>query len=283
MLKSLMDNPVFFRESRVLSRTRGVGFNRLVNAIVYPLMYVIPPLFMIITAMGSRYCIRSGHDILDMLRGCFYFSVSVQFFFILFSAMNNTQSSFAREKEQKTYDSLVSTLMTPRELYGGKLFSALYPTLATLVLYSPLFILLGLVVKCRIEGLMAVLFFSLGLALFFGIVGTFASIYCADTKKAASLVTAIVAFLILVTGFLDFFFFSLYHGFFPTSTFFPLFTLLNVGGGYASTVYSMAGPHNCSGTDYFPLFWIPCFLLMTLMGSIVYHYSIKKLSEIPGE
>ncbi len=280
MLKQLMDNPIYFRESRVLTATKGVRFHKILNAVIYPLMYAIPPFFVLLTYIMSAHVDHFYRDLTNILKGCFYFSAGVQFFYILISSLNGTQFSFTREKEQKTYDSLISTLMTPVEIYRGKFFSGMYPTLLSLVAYSPLFIAMGLAVRCTLSGVLTVLVFSLVLTLFSGAAGIFASL-SKDSKRAQNIVTGIFAILIMGTGLMDFLAYVGYHALFSSSHFFPLFSTLNVGAGYVSALYSMNGHQNPQ--DYFFFFWIPAMFFMVTLCGVFYHFSIKKLREIPGE
>jgi len=281
MLRQLMDNPIFFRESRVVKATKGVRFHKILNAIIYPLMYAIPPMFILLTYIMSGHIDHFYRDLTNILKGCFYFSAGVQFFYILISSLNGTQGAFTREKEQKTYDSLIATLMTLVEIYRGKYLSAMYPALLSLMAYSPLFILMGLAVRCTLSGLLTVLVFSLALALFSGAAGLFASLFSKDTRGSQTIVTGIYAALIMGTGLLDFLAYAGYRSLFHHGSFFPLFSSFNIGAGYVSALYSMDGRH--SPQDSFFYFWVPSLFFMGLFSIIMYHFSIKKLREIPGE
>jgi hypothetical protein len=282
MLNHFMQNPVFFKETKVLPKRKGMMFQKVVNVVVYPLFYIVPFLFVSLTFLSSQSYSQYLHDIKNILQGCFYFSVGAQFFYILGSVLNNTQLAFTREKEQKTYDSLVSTLMTPQEIMMGKMTVGIYPLLLSLGAYSPLFFIMGLLSGCTAYGLISVFVFSLCFALFVGVVGLFASVLSPDGKRAQSTASTILGILILGTGFLDFLTYMGFHSVIPGSYFFPLFSFFNVGAGYASTIYCCAA-QSWNNVNYFHYFWLGNLVVMAIMTAVMWKLSLNKLKDIPRE
>jgi hypothetical protein len=282
MLNHLMQNPVFFKETKVLPKRKGMMFQKVVNVVVYPLFYVVPFLFVSLTYLSTQSFTQYLHDIKNILQGCFYFSIGAQFFYILGSVMNNTQHAFTREKEQKTYDSLVSTLMTPKEIMMGKMAVGIYPLMLSLGAYAPLFFLMGILGGCTTFGLVSVFVFSFCFAIFCGVVGLFSSVISPEGKRAQSTASTILGILILGTGFLDFLAYMGVHTVIPGSYFFPLFSFFNIGAGYASAIYCCSA-NAWNHINYFHFFWLGNLVVMALMTIILWKLSLNRLKDIPRE
>ncbi|MDQ7821697.1 MAG: hypothetical protein RDV48_02765 [Candidatus Eremiobacteraeota bacterium] len=290
MLSMLKDNPIYFKESRGLSRNRNLLFQNVANAVVYPLILVAPFLIVAFITLadingGTRDFARR---LTEILKGCFYFSAGIQFFYVLIASANATQFAFTREKEQKTYDSLICSLMTPQEILTGKLFTALYPVIGTLVLYSPLFFIMGLLSGAALEGLIVVFLFSIAFSLFCGVVSLYSSALAPTGQKAQSYLTSFMALLIIATWIGDWIGNGILHTMGGhTFPFLPFLVFFNPGTGYASAMYLMAGAkhYNCMSDpySYFHLFWLVCLLTMALFSFMFWRATLRKLGEIAKE
>jgi len=276
----LYNNPIFFRETRVFPRSRGMKFLSILHLLIYPLIYIVPFLFVSFTYLISEHWDHYLRDIKGILAGCFTFAVVIQFFYILGTSIS-TQTSLTKEKEMKTYEGLVASLMSPSEIILGKLLVCLYPTLTALLVYSPFFAGMGILAGFSFWGLVSVVFYSVGFSVFCGLVGIFASSVSSQSKKAQNVASAILAFLILATGFVDFIILMTIRAAFPTAPSFPVLSFLNPGAGFASAMMSSVNQVNDMGA--FRFFWIVNFLLLTLLGFALWRNAIKNVKRISDD
>lgn len=278
MLKQAMKNPVVFKETREYPKGRGFKFQLTLNTLFYPFMLIAPFIFVcIIYTFYDKNLTAFQRDLTSILRGCFIFSTGVQFFYILSSAASGTLHAFTREKEQKTYDSLVSTLMSPADIVYGKLVVGLYPVMKTLLLFSPLFILIGLLSDIPFRGLLIVFVYSLVFCLFCGIFGLFSSAWSATTGKAHNLATTLLGGTILGTFIVDFAINMAVNSVTPIHGPVPLTTLLSPGLGYISAaLWYCTKPEN-----WFWYFWILQMPLLLLITGLLWRFTVKKIGEIP--
>lgn len=275
-----MSNPVVFKETREYPKSRRMRFSMLLNSIFYPCMFVAP--FLVVTTFclytDRGFNVRWFLDNLDeIVRGSFIFSTVIQFFYLLIASTNGTLYAFTREREQKTYDSLMSTLLSPREIMNGKLIVGLYPVLKTLLMYSPLFVLIGLFSEIPLRGLLIVMAYSVGFCLFCGVSGLFVSAFSTTTVRAHALIASLLGGIIVVPFIFDYFInVSLYHfGLFHDPI--PFFTLVSPGLGYASAAcwYSTTHFHWFWGA------WIAQTALMLIITAVLWKMTMRKIGSIP--
>lgn len=278
MLRHFSDNPVVFKETREPIRGRGIKFLTLLNTIIYPIIFVTPFCAVSIITLSREGFHGIFENLQDILRACFYFSTGAQFFYILISSVNNTQFSFTREKEQRTYDGLVSTLMKPAEILSGKLISGMYPVAYSLILYSPLFFVLGLFSGLSMMGLVIVFSFSLLFSWFCSVVGLFASAYSSSSGRAQSVSTAIIGSLIAGTFIVDVFINLMiqacdHHFNDPL----PIATMFNPGLGYISAACCYCNPFS----EWFSYFWILQAMILIVLTKTLWSLTVKRIGEIP--
>ncbi|GEM_PF-1940435 len=273
----LSNNPIFFRETRVFPRGRGLRFQSILHLLVYPLIFIVPFLFVSFTYLITEHWDNYLRDLKGILAGCFTFAVVIQFFYILGTSLA-TQTALTKEKEMKTYESLVASLMSSEEILCGKLLVNLYPVMTALIVFSPFFVGMGLLAGFTFWGLVSVVFYSIGFSLFCGVVGLFASSVSSQSKKAQNIASAILAFLVLATGFVDFLILITIHSTFPSAPTFPVLSFLNPGAGFASAMMSSINQAQDIGS--FRFFWIVNFLLLTLMGFAFWRNALKNVKRI---
>ncbi|MHC9544980.1 MAG: hypothetical protein AB9903_36155 [Vulcanimicrobiota bacterium] len=276
----MSNNPIFFRETRVFPMNRGMRFQSILHLLVYPLIFIVPFLFVSFTYLISEHWDNYLRDMKGILAGCFTFAVVIQFFYILGTSLA-TQTSLTKEKEMKTYEGLVASLMSSKEILTGKMMVCLYPILTALLIYSPLFVGMGMLAGFSFWGLLSVVLYSIGFSIFCGLIGIFASSVSSQSKKAQNVASAILAFLILATGFVDFIILITIHAAFPTAPSFPVLSFLNPGAGFASAMMSSVNQVNDMGA--FRFFWIVNFLLLTLMGFAFWRNALKNVKRITDD
>lgn len=279
----LLDNPVFFKETRTLPKNHGLMFQRLINLIIYPLIYLVPFAVISLTFLPERMWEIYMRDFAGILRGCFLFGTGAQFLFIIISALGNTQFSFTREKEQKTYDSLISTTMSPTEILLGKLYAGIYPIVLTLLVYSPAYYLIGLISGFSFWGLATIIGFSIVFSFFCGILGLFSSIISNDSKKAQSTSASIIGAFLFGTWILDILinFIGIMFTLKQTNPPFPIFTFLNPGAGYASAMFLLTEEYSNAGL--FKYLWIITLTLLTLISVLFWRAAQKRIGKAPQD
>jgi len=276
----LSNNPIFFRETRVHPRNRGLRFQCILHLLVYPLIFIVPFLFVSFTYLISEHLDSYLRDLKGILAGCFTFAVVIQFFYIMGTSLA-TQTSLTKEKEMKTYEGLVASLMSSEEILHGKLLVSLYPILLAILVFSPFFVAMGVLAGMSPLGLISVVLYSVGFSIFCGVVGLFASSVSSQSKKAQNIASSILAFLTLATGFVDFIILITIHAAFPAAPSFPVLSFLNPGAGFASAMMSSLNSPQDIGV--FRFFWIVNFLLLTLMGFAFWRNALKNVKRVTDE
>jgi len=273
----LSNNPVFFRETRVHPRNRGLRFHCTLPLIVYPLIFILPYLLV------SLICLISGNissylcHMQRILSGCFTVALVVQFVYIFYTSAS-TQTSLTKEKEMKTFEGLVASLMSPKEIVFGKLIVALYPALAAMLLFSPIFFGMGILAGMSIWGLFAVFVDSIGFMFFYGLLGLFASSISSKSRVAQTMAGHIMAFLILGTLAVDILIQMTLLYFSHGATFFPVLVFLNPVAGYVSAVLMSLNAARDLGL--LGPFWGVNFLLMALMGFAFWRGALRNVKSM---
>lgn len=137
----------------------------------------------------------SGPQARDVGKAIFGSVVAVQVFLVLFIAPAFTAGAISGEKERRTYDLLRTTLLSPQSLVGGKLLSALGYVLllvfASVPLQSIAFMLGGIsAAEVFISQLIIIV-----AAIFFALVGMYASSAMRSTLASSVATYAFTIFL----------------------------------------------------------------------------------------
>lgn len=134
----------------------------------------------------------------DVGKAVFAAVVGVQVFLVLFVGPAFTAGAITGEKERQTYDLLRTTLLSPRQIVSGKLFSALSYVLllvfASIPLQSIAFLLGGVALQ---EVLLSQLLIIVS-AVAFALIGLFASSFMRSTLSAT--VATYAATILLIVG-----------------------------------------------------------------------------------
>lgn len=186
MLRALLENPILYREWVALRRGRRPWW--LAQLLFYPALVLGP------SALGAatRPDFQNQRDFyaLALLGHALYFSLR---------PLLSTLGTFATERERGTFDSLLTTRVTPRQALLERLAWALAPRFLELAVLGPLLFL----VADRVGSAAWVLALTVPLILFYGALGLWASLRSATTLAAAQRALGILAFNMLGLVLLD--------------------------------------------------------------------------------
>jgi hypothetical protein len=201
-MKSLWDNPIFVRSRQVENRLLGSGARAWLVRYRAPCLIVLGPLLLYLL-FGLDAVRRNPwswlHDVLPAILG---FSAFLFILYVSMRALNGTFSAICLEREQKTYDSLLATLLTPDDVLAGKLAAGLWPVVRETLAVAPLGLGLGLLAGVAGQALL-ILGLCLSCALFFGLIGLWASFTSPTTPLANRKGTGLVAFCLVGGPVLD--------------------------------------------------------------------------------
>lgn len=182
-MRSWFDNPIFHRALQVERRKIGSGPKAWMRRCgVAVLLWLIPLGILLVFNLEQLFRAPSS---IGWITGL---SLGISSVFMLLhvisKATHGTLNGICLEKEQKTYESLQSTLLNPREIVGGKLLTGLWPTLRDLAVTLPGVLLLSLVSHqtTMVLGSYSVMLFT---AVVLGCVGLVCS-YKAQSTHAAT-------------------------------------------------------------------------------------------------
>lgn len=220
MLSQLWDNPIFVRTRQVEERTLGSGARAYIQRYGAGLAILFGPLGLYLLFSTDHW--GDPARVLESLGGLLNFSAVLMVLYVTSRALNGTFSAITLEREQKTYDTLVSTNLSGSELLCGKAASGLWPVVRELCLVAPLALGLGALAGYPVE---AVAYLALCLAClgFFGATGLAMSYASSSTQHATRRGTALAGFFMLGGPMLDWFLYGLTRG----ETFTPMATYLS--------------------------------------------------------
>jgi hypothetical protein len=244
----VFDNPIVIKERQVRKRRLMEKWYRGWSAYaLFPAVITAP---LLIGYLGLALEGRELHRYYDDILRTVYPIVS--FLLILltcYRATSLTYASFVLEKEKKTYESLIGTLLTPGQLIKGKLFAGLYPLLVEITVFSPLLFIFmagssqdSSIHFLQVTALIASMYLF---AAFFGLVGVYASLTSPTSMRANQSATAILACFFLLTPIIDGiltwivdWFTSVHDFLFITSTANPVFMVSSI---LSATLYPSPG------------------------------------------
>lgn len=203
-MNSLWENPIFLRSRQVESRALGSGPRAWMARFGGGVLILLGPLaaylfFGLESVLQDP--LRWVHQVLGPILG---FSAFLLVLYSVTRALNGTFSAISLEKEQKTYDSLLSTLLTPSDVVAGKLAAGLWPIVRELLITAPLGVTLGVVAGYPTQALLFVAL-TLVCAVFFGVLGLWASYSSPTSPLANRKASGIAAFLMIGGPVVDWF------------------------------------------------------------------------------
>lgn len=208
MRPDVWDNPIFVRSRQVERRALGSGLRAFLHKYGGGLLILFGPLGLCLLFAADEIYDRPWSWFCDAMGPVLSFSAFLLVLYFTGRALNGTFNVITAEKEQKTFDTLVATRITPSELVVGKLASGLWPVLRELAVVAPLGIALGLVAGYPGPSLVFVLL-CLSSAFFFSLIGLLTSYSCSSTQRASRRSTALASFFLIGGPMVDWFLYGL--------------------------------------------------------------------------
>lgn len=288
--RKLNENPVYLREKLLFGREQAR--KKFVSPIGLHLVFLILP-----TLSGCFYRLFEREITMDNLKTVFALSIFFSIIFYLFTGFTGC-SLFAREKERRTYNDLISTAMSPEEIVLGKFWFSFYPAAREMTLYLPIYLIMGFLLKMSLLPLFLIYVLVLIIIALTSLAGLYFSIN-SKTEKEASVRAAAIVFpvffvLTMVCLFVPclYLFDSLKVGFRgefllkavmeilfiinPLSLFLDLFTWTASG----SLNRTFAGMMELSNS---PLIFPAAMLIYILAALSLYKKVVSKVAEIPED
>ena len=191
-MKAWAENPVLRKEvTSRLSLRRQSKANRIAVAVICGA--IVPLLYwflgrMILNPMASGNDAREYYSI---------FLVGIELGLIVLLAPALTAGAITIEREKQTWNALLLSRLTPREIVWGKYWGSLTPVFVTVALFFPLNVLAAWRGQIPV-GLFVGSHLLLALTIFFyGAIGLFCSWACRRTQAATMVSAAAVAVLVL--------------------------------------------------------------------------------------
>ena len=200
--KKLNENPVYIREKILFEREKKR--KKFVSPIVLHLTFLILPVltcyFYGIFQQGVR---------IENLRTIFAFSMAISILFYPMLALGSS-ALFAREKEKRTYDNLISTALSPGEIVMGKFWFSFSPALKEMTIYFPIYVVIGFLLKMSLLSLVSIYIFALIFVGLNSFVGLYFSVKTNTTREASDKCLGIVVSGVSLLSIMSIFFIFMY-------------------------------------------------------------------------
>jgi hypothetical protein len=194
-ISQISKNPLYIKDriiqERINSRRR---FRYLPPGVGYFSILLVPMIIVFLIMYADHHSLE-----IEVLKGSFIFSCYLQIFYFCYRSISNSFSLIVGEKEQRTFDSIISTTLSPREILLGKFWIAFYPLAYELTLLFPLFLLTGLFTGIQFFKLITVYLFTMGLIVFTVITGLWSSARATNSQHAHSWASGIMGGIIVGT------------------------------------------------------------------------------------
>jgi hypothetical protein len=173
-------NPLYMKDKIIQDRINSRKRFRFLPAwLGYLSIFLIPMIFVACAKFHDHDMIRVEH-----FRSCIIFSCYLQIIYFSYRALSNSFSLIVREREQRTFDSIITTIISPGDILLGKFWIASSPLLYELTLLFPVFVWAGLLTDIPFFKLLSVYLFTLGIIIFSVISCLWASARGRNTQNA---------------------------------------------------------------------------------------------------
>ena len=193
-IREIEENPIYVLENRYYKKTIKSKFTRFMerNAGYFAVAFLLLFMFIIISRSTIPF---------ELVKSLFFIPITLAVLYLSYTALTKSLYLFASEKERRSYQSLISTLLSPQEIFWGKFFCVVYPLIKKfLFIYTfPAFVctLFGLSIYTVILTPLCVILITS----FFTMLGLFISIH-KDTVLAARKTGLMLFFILILSGIL---------------------------------------------------------------------------------
>ena len=238
-------------------------------AIGLPIVYLV-----IARALFVNSSVRDGRDIFGVI------AMGFQMAFAVLLAPTVTSGVITLEREKQTWNALLLSRLTSREIIWGKLLGSVVPALAMQLIFIPILIMAALKGGVSLGNFIGAEVFVVFCTFFYGIIGMFFSWICRRTQLAAASAMATVMISIVASPVL----LALWQYLIPTyqskpETFVPLWT----NPFYAMVL--ICGLDSTEAVKGFHTIGIPLFFYISsaFVGWLLSVVMVRRLSDGPPE
>lgn len=272
-IKELLENPIFIKDYKIRKRRESRKKIRIPSYVGYLAVLTLP---IIIIGM-IFYLFKGGKNALwdenqwnQLSQSVITLTIFLQLFYFIFKSISNSFPLFSMEKELRTYNSLISSMLTSEDILKGKFLVAFYPLFLEITGLFPLFAILGLLFKLKISQIFAIYAMNVIFIIFFTLLGLYCSLTSNNSAKSHSRAAFIAGFLLVGTLLIDGIIFTMTHDFIPFSVF------LNPGFAFASALYA-----DKTSPTWFTLIGYICPILLFLASIELWKIMVFETSRLP--
>lgn len=270
-LRSIFSNPIFIKDYNINKRRRKgkeihiSSFFLLVISLSLP--FFLLGLLIRFSGVGWEHFCANYSSI-----GLLVIAI-LQFIYFAYKSISCSFSLFSIEREHRTLDGLISTLLTPDDIILGKFMVAFFPLFLELTGYLPLMMSLGFLFCFSQLKILLIYFITLIFISFFTVLGLYCSLSTLNTQKANSRAVLISGFMIIGTLVIDGIICSLLGMMVPVAT-----MLLNPMASLWAVIYA--------GSMHFRIIFILpallCPVMLIAISSMLWVNMRARLSNLPG-
>jgi len=197
-IRALNQNPIFAKEQQVHRRIHSQKKFAMPSWTGYLSILLLPVLLGFLLNLIK---VLTPDDIKYFFIG----SIVLQVLYYCYRGLSHSWNLIAREREMKSYDSLISTVMSPNEIVKGKFWSSFYPLALEIIALLPVFLLTGLLLRIKVLCLAFTFIFTILFAAFFSMAGLYFSARANNTVQARNNSIRLLAFMSIGTIIASFF------------------------------------------------------------------------------
>lgn len=189
-LNKLDKNPVYLREIMIADREEA-------RKKPFPRVFIHFAILLLPVLAGSFYGTLSGGIKIENLNTLFSFSMFFSVLFILITSFRGCRL-FARERERKTYNDLITSTMSPEVIVLGKFWFSFSPAATELTIYFPFYLIMGSLLNMSPFPIFLIYLFTLVIIALFSMTGLYFSIKALNVKEAVENCSRILLPLIIL-------------------------------------------------------------------------------------
>ena len=195
--RKLNENPVYIREMLFFGRKQRKNYEVTAYGVMYLVLMLVPISSLLIFNHFNFFSLCNSPLKPEDFRGIFAGMLFLQCvcFFLLGL---NSHNLFTREREAKTFDNLISTVIRSEDTVMGKFWAVFRLPATILTIYLPVIMFIGLMVKISIPGLILFYLFSMVLCALSSMLGLYFSITSHNTKEAGKKCVMVPVYMFLL-------------------------------------------------------------------------------------
>ena len=284
---NLFKNPVFVKDRILESREKHTQLEDILYSI-----RILAVVFAPIVIIGT---VKNQKDSIPIM-------LILQLIYLSYIAVSNSCNKISSERENRTYRSLIGTLLSPGEIFLGKFILAYKPIFLQTFYFFPIILTLGMLSEIKFTSLILILILAelyiLLITAFFTVIGIYCSTASKNSNESRQKSMAVLLFVIYVSLFLAFTYFSpmwRYHTTFEDPYLLlgnRIFLNTHISFPITNTFNPITNLLIISNLGLFKLsnFSVCCFISSWILGSFLFYLfltgiisykAIKKLGEVP--